>query len=154
MSKTLVPRRMRATRLDFDGGPWVGGYPLSWSSPWAELAVAAVGGLLLGLYVLPDPAPIRAIGMVGWAVAAPLAAVASIGTWMIDGVLRWPLGAGSLGPLGWAVLSVAIADLLQAVLPLTFGRRVLASAAGGPAGAFLLIGGLSLLPWHLLPWAG
>jgi hypothetical protein len=152
--KVLERRRARTTRLDFDGGPWLRGFPLSWSSPWAELGAAAAVGFAAGLTLFPDPAPIRVIGTVGWLLAAPLAGLVALVDWLIGGTLHWPLGLAWLGPLGWAVLSVAIADLLQATLPLTFGRRVLASAAAAPALGFALVAGLSLLPWQHLPWAG
>ena len=154
MSRVLTRRRTRPTRLDFDGGPWVGGFPVAWSSPWAELVVACAAGFAAGWLLLPHPAPVQAIGWVGAILASPVAALVMLVDWLVDGTARWPLGTAWLAPMGWGLLSAATADLFQATLPVTFGRRVVVAAVGGPVVAVALVGLLSMLPWHLLPWAG
>lgn len=84
-----APRRRRL-RLDFDGGPWLGAYPVAHLSPWVEILVGATAGVAFGLH--------RA--------------------------------SGPMSTVGWLIGSALAADALQALLPTTFRRRVVASGLG------------------------
>jgi hypothetical protein len=117
-SRSLAPLRRtppasgtaRRLRLDFDGGPWLLGYPLSHTSPWAELVCGAIGGLTLGL-----------------------------------------LGPGGVFAVtGWVLGTVLAADILQAVLPLTFRQRMIAALVGGPVIAWLALRAVAAVPWSAL----
>ncbi|HVE91033.1 MAG TPA: hypothetical protein VNE62_01855 [Actinomycetota bacterium] len=150
---TGFPAGTSRTRLDFDGGPWLWGFPLSHTSPWAELGCAAGIGLLLGVLGLPASDPVRWLGWIPWALLTPVAAVVWAATWAATGAGTWVLGPHLLGPLGWALLSLVVADILQAVLPLSFTRRWLATAVASPALAAGVVWALSHLPWQRLPWS-
>lgn len=129
------------------------GFPISHASPWMELAAAAITGFTLGLTVLPALAPVRLIGWIGWALAAPFAGIWALMTWLVSGHPVWLLTSNMLGPLGWTVLAVVAADILQATMPLTFSKRMIASIVVAPLVAVGVVAGLSAIPWHMLPWA-
>lgn len=128
------------------------GFPFSHTSPWAELGCAGALGFAAGLWILPDPAPIALIGWIGWALLAPLFAIAGLVTWLVSGSFQWFGDLSLLAPLGWTVISVVIADIAQSSLPVTFSRRLAVSCAAPAVGASL-VAGLSAVPWHLLPWS-
>ena len=140
------PTAVGRTRLVFDGGPWVAGRPLARMSPWAELAVGALVGLVLGGWLLPELAAVRWLGWVGWLLLAPVAALVAVLAWVGLGEWAWLLGPGSLAPLGWALLGAVAADLLQAVVPWPFARRLVTAGLGGPLVAAVVVVG----PW--LAW--
>lgn len=128
-SRRTRPRRLR---LDFDGGPWLAGRPLARTSPWAELAAGALAAAAAGSLV-DTPAAIVRLGWAPWALAAPVAALVAAARWIATGTWRWVLPTAALGPLGWAFVGMLAADVVQAVAPLTFPRRVAMSAAAGAA---------------------
>ena len=126
MTEATVPR------LDFDGGPWIGRFPLSATSPWAEVLLAAGAAWAVGM-VLPDPGLIRSTGWFTWLILTPMGAVVSLVAWLLTGTWLWVPASAWLGPLGWGGLGAAVGDLIQGLLPLSFPARVVASVAAATA---------------------
>lgn len=116
-------------RLDFDGGPWVGGFPLSHTSPWAEVALGTLVGAILGT-LLPDPGWVKVAGVLLWLLLSPAAVPVALLAWILTGTWLWWPASPLLGLLGWGAVGGLVADLVQGFAPLSFPARLGASLGG------------------------